>query len=93
MDRGAAGLALPVVVPVNQQYAILKAFAELKHTPGVPALDLPGLDLTAVARGYGCAAEVVASPDALGPALARALNADRPTVLPVPISTEVPRIL
>lgn len=91
----AARLRLPlaVVVPVNQQYAILKAFAELKHTPGVPALDLPGLDVTAVARGYGCAAEVVTSLDALGPALSAALAADRPTVLPVPISTEVPRIL
>ncbi|WFE33887.1 benzoylformate decarboxylase [Micromonospora sp. WMMD975] len=85
-------LPLPVVVPVNQQYAILKAFAELKHTPGVPALDLPGLDVTAVARGYGCAAEVV-SPDRLGTALADALAADRPTVLAAPISTEVPRIL
>ncbi|WP_262286548.1 benzoylformate decarboxylase [Micromonospora sp. MA102] len=87
------GLPLAVVVAVNRQYAILKAFAELKHTPGVPALDLPGLDVTAVARGYGCAAEVVESLDGLGPALAAALAADRPTVLPVPISTDVPRIL
>ncbi|MFG3302148.1 benzoylformate decarboxylase [Micromonospora chersina] len=87
------GLPLPVVVPVNRQYAILKAFADLKHTPGVPALDLPGLDVMAVARGYGCAAEVVESPDRLGTALAAALAADRPTVLPVPISTDVPRIL
>jgi benzoylformate decarboxylase len=91
----AAQLRLPlvVVVPVNHQYAILKAFAELKHTPGVPALDLPGLDVTAVARGYGCLATVVESLDALGPALDAALAADRPTVLPVPINTDVPQIL
>ncbi|WP_446218523.1 benzoylformate decarboxylase [Micromonospora sp. IBHARD004] len=86
-------LPLPVVVPVNHQYAILKAFAELKHTPGVPALDLPGLDVAAVARGYGCAAEVVDRLDQLGDALGAALAADRPTVLPVPISLDVPRIL
>ncbi|KKK04494.1 benzoylformate decarboxylase [Micromonospora sp. HK10] len=86
-------LPLPVLVPVNQQYAILKAFAELKHAPGVPALDLPGLDVTAIARGYGCASRVVESPDALGPALRAALAADRPTVLPAPISTDVPRII
>ncbi|MGC1215735.1 MAG: benzoylformate decarboxylase [Micromonospora sp.] len=86
-------LPLPVVVPVNHQYAILKAFADLKHTPGVPALDLPGLDVTAVARGYGCASTVVDPLDRLGEALDAALAADRPTVLPVPISTEVPRIL
>ncbi|MFI7434789.1 benzoylformate decarboxylase [Micromonospora haikouensis] len=91
----AARLRLPlaVVVPVNQQYAILKAFAELKHTPGVPGLDLPGLDVVAVARGYGCAATVVEEPDGLGDALGAALAADRPTVLPVPISTEVPKLL
>ncbi|MFG1804290.1 benzoylformate decarboxylase [Micromonospora carbonacea] len=91
----AARLRLPlaVMVPVNQQYAILKAFAELKHTPGVPGLDLPGLDVVAVARGYGCAATVVAEPDGLGDALGAALAADRPTVLPAPISTEVPKLL
>lgn len=91
----AAQLRLPlaVLVPVNRQYAILKAFAELKHTSRVPALDLPGLDVAAVARGYGCAATVVESLDGLGPALDAALAADRPTVLPVPISTDVPRIL
>ncbi|MEV0157024.1 benzoylformate decarboxylase [Micromonospora sp. NPDC050686] len=87
------GLPLPVVVPVNQQYAILKAFADLKHTPGVPALDLPGLDVAAIARGYGCAATVIDHLDQLGEALDAALAADRPTVLPVPISTDVPRIL
>ncbi|MBY8872238.1 benzoylformate decarboxylase [Micromonospora sp. PLK6-60] len=87
------GLPLPVVVPVNQQYAILKAFADLKHTPGVPALDLPGLDVAAVARGYGCAATVVDDLDRLGEALDAALAADRPTVLPVPISTDVPQLL
>ncbi|MFC0099588.1 benzoylformate decarboxylase [Micromonospora marina] len=90
----AARLRLPlaVVVPVNQQYAILKAFAELKHTPGVPALDLPGLDVTAVAHGYGCAGAATTL-DGLASALTDALATDRPTVLPVPISTDVPRIL
>ncbi|WP_341719154.1 benzoylformate decarboxylase [Micromonospora sp. FIMYZ51] len=86
-------LPLPVVVPVNRQYAILKAFAELKQTPGVPGLDLPGLDITAIARGYGCAATVVDTPDQLGAALAAALHADRPTVLPVPIRPDIPPIL
>ncbi|MEV1111221.1 MULTISPECIES: benzoylformate decarboxylase [unclassified Micromonospora] len=91
----AARLSLPVVVvvPINQQYAILKAFAELKDTPGVPGLDLPGLDVTAIAAGYGCATEVVRTPDEFGAALAAGLRAGGPTVLPVPISTDVPTIL
>ncbi|WP_207915294.1 benzoylformate decarboxylase [Micromonospora sp. 15K316] len=91
----AARLRLPlvVVVPVNQQYAILKAFAELKETPGVPGLDLPGLDITAVAGGYGCATSVVETPEQLAEALAVALRHDGPTVLPVPITTDLPRII
>lgn len=91
----AAQLRLPlaVVVPANRQYTILKAFADLKSTPGVPGLELPGLDVTAIAHGYGCAARSVGSLDELPQALRRALRADRPTVLPVPISGEVPRIL
>ncbi|MEH0972167.1 benzoylformate decarboxylase [Micromonospora sp. CPCC 205546] len=91
----AARLRLPlvVVVPVNQQYAILKAFADFKDTPGVPGLDLPGLDIVAIARGYGCAATVARTPEQLGEALATALRADGPTVLPVPVSTEVPPLL
>ncbi|RIV34591.1 benzoylformate decarboxylase [Micromonospora radicis] len=91
----AAQLRLPlaVVVPVNQQYAILKAFAELKNTPGVPGLDLPGLDLTAIARGYGCATTVADTPEQFGEALGTALRAEGPTVLPVPIRTDIPPIL
>ncbi|MER7166156.1 benzoylformate decarboxylase [Micromonospora sp. NPDC000207] len=91
----AARLRLPliVVVPVNQQYAILKAFAALKDTSGVPGLDLPGVDLTALARGYGCAAVVADTPEAIGDTLATALLADRPTVIPVPIDPEIPTLL
>ena len=51
----AAQLALPIVfvVPRNGEYAILKSFAELEGTPGVPGLDLPGIDIAMIARGYG----------------------------------------
>lgn len=59
----------------------------------MPGLDLPGLDITAIARGYGCTATVVETPEQLGDALAAGLRADGPTVLPVPVSTEVPRLL
>jgi benzoylformate decarboxylase len=87
------GLPLVVLVPVNRQYAILKAFAEHKGTPGVPGLDLPGLDVTAIAGGYGCATTVAGTPDEIAAALAAGLRADRPTVVPVPVSTEVPALL
>ena len=91
----AAQHALPVVfvVPVNRQYAILKSFAGLKQTPGVPGLDLPGLDIPLIARGFGCAASTVETSDELAAAITAALGATGPTVLAVPISSEVPPLL
>ncbi|GII25983.1 benzoylformate decarboxylase [Planosporangium mesophilum] len=86
-------LPVVVVVPVNEEYAILKAYAEFEHTPDVPALDLPGLDLPAIARGYGCQAQRAESADALGGALGSALRAYAPTVLTVPITKKVPALI
>jgi benzoylformate decarboxylase len=37
----------------NHEYSILKSFAVLEERPGVPGLDLPGLDIASVARGFG----------------------------------------
>ena len=52
----AAQHRLPIVYVVmrNNEYSILKSFAELEETPGVPGLDLPGLDIASIARGFGC---------------------------------------
>lgn len=44
-------LKLIYIVPCNGDYAILKEFAVFENTPDVPALDLPGLDIVATARG------------------------------------------
>jgi benzoylformate decarboxylase len=80
-------------VPMNHQYAILKSFAQLEDTPGVPGLDLPGLDIAAIARGFGCTAIPAESPDQVAEALHAGLGAARPTVVTVPISTGVPAML
>jgi benzoylformate decarboxylase len=91
----AAQHRLPVVyvVPVNRQYAILKAFADHEEAPDVPGLDLPGLDIPTIATGFGCAARWVQTPDDLVDAIKTGLAADRPTVLAVPITDHVPPIL
>ena len=54
----AAQHKLPIVYVVmrNNEYSILKSFAVLEETPGVPGLDLPGLGIAALARGWGCRA-------------------------------------
>jgi benzoylformate decarboxylase len=91
----AAQQGAPVVFVIlhNGQYAILKSFGAFAGAGAVPGLDLPGLDLVSIAQGFGCAAEQVEQPEALAPALDRALAAGRPVVLDVVVDPNVPRLL
>lgn len=88
----AAQHKLPVVYVVlrNGEYAILKSFALLEKTPGVPGLELPGLDIESLARGFGCRTVTVGSTDALAAEFTAALGADGPTVIVVPTQPELP---
>jgi benzoylformate decarboxylase len=82
----AAQHRLPVVFVVmrNGEYSILKSFAVLEKTPGVPGLDLPGLDIASIAAGFGCRAVNVDSTEKLAEEFRTALGADGPTVIVVP---------
>ena len=82
----AAQHRLPVVFVVmrNGEYSILKSFAVLEKTPGVPGLDLPGLDIASIAAGFGCRAINVDSTEKLAEEFNSALGADGPTVIVVP---------
>lgn len=88
----AARHRLPIVYVVlrNGEYAILKSFAQLENTPGVPGLDLPGLDIALLARGFGCHAVEVGDTTALAGAFRDALDADGPTVIVVPTRPQLP---
>ena len=90
----AAQHKLPIVFVVlrNGEYAILKSFAELEETPNVPGLNLPGLDIASVARGFGCRAVDVDSTDMLAEQFKTSLDADGPTVLVVPTLPQLPRL-
>ncbi len=82
----AAQHKLPIVFVVmrNGEYSILKSFAVLEKTPGVPGLDLPGLDIASLAAGFGCRAVNVDSTEKLAHEFTTALGADGPTVIVVP---------
>jgi len=86
-------LPLLVVIPQNTEYAILKAFAEFEKTPGVPGLDLPGLDFVSLAQGFGCEAKRVENPQEVTSAAKDALASGKVTVLVVPTTSEVPPLL
>ncbi|MGW1076574.1 benzoylformate decarboxylase [Streptomyces sp. NPDC002537] len=81
------------VVLANQEYAILKWFGELEHTPGVPGLDLPGIDLCAIARGYGVTAHRATDAGHLAELLAAATAAqDGPVLIEVPVTAGPPTL-
>lgn len=81
----AARHDLPIVYVVmrNQEYSILKSFAVLEETPGVPGLDLPGLDIATVARGFGCRAVEAETTEDLEREFKAALTAGTTTVIVV----------
>jgi benzoylformate decarboxylase len=74
----AVAYQVPVTFLVlrNEEYMILKWFSEFERITGVPGLDLPGLDVAAVARGYGMPAREVTGRDELSEALREAIAAD-----------------
>lgn len=91
----AAQHQLPVlfIIPENRQYGILKSFAILEETPGVPGLDIPGLDIVALATGYGCTAVRAETEDEVTAACKAALEWKGPTVLVVPIQPSIPPLI
>lgn len=86
-------LPLVIVVPANGEYAILKAFAKFQENPGVPALDIPGLQPHLVAQGYGATGLVASTAAEVKSAIADALTRPGPTVIEVPIDPVVPPLV
>jgi benzoylformate decarboxylase len=72
----------------NDEYMILKWFAALEQVTGAPGLDLPGLDVAAVAGAYGISARSVSGREELTEALRDAIAADDgPRLIQVPVAT------
>ena len=67
----AAAYKVPVTFLVlqNDEYMILKWFAQMEQAVGAPGLDLPGLDVAAVARAYGVPSREVSGREELTEAL------------------------
>ena len=75
---------ITVVVASNAEYGVLKEFAVVENAPGVPGLDLPGIDIVTVAKGYGVDAKEATSTDELADMLkAGVADRDRPTLINV----------
>jgi benzoylformate decarboxylase len=72
----------------NEEYMILKWFSMLEQVTGAPGLDLPGLDVAAVARAYGMQASEVSGREELTEALREAIAVqDGPRLVQVPVAS------
>jgi benzoylformate decarboxylase len=69
----------------NSEYAILKWFAEVESVSGAPGLDLPELDVAAIAAGYGVESRKATERDEVRDALSRALSSSKPELVEVPV--------
>ena len=70
----------------NEEYGILKWFAEAEQVTGAPGLDLPKLDVASVAEGYGVKAHRAGDRDEVSDALAGALASSKPELVEVPVA-------
>jgi benzoylformate decarboxylase len=79
----AAAYDVPVTFLVlrNEEYAILKWFAELESVAGAPGLDLPKLDCASLAAGYGVESRRTDDPEELRVALREAIESGAPRLV------------
>jgi benzoylformate decarboxylase len=84
----AVAYSVPVTFLVlrNEEYAILKWFADAEEVTGAPGLDLPALDTAAIASGYGVKSRRVTGLDELRSELAAAIPSGEPELIEVGVA-------
>jgi benzoylformate decarboxylase len=84
----AAAYDVPVTFLVlrNQEYSILKWFADIEEVQGAPGLDLPALDVAGVAQAYGVSSKRVSGREELQEALKAAIGSSKPELIEVPVA-------
>ena len=70
----------------NSEYAILKWFSLAEGVNGAPGLDLPALDVAAVAEGYGVPSKRAEGAEELEAALGEAIGSGGPSLVEVGIA-------
>jgi benzoylformate decarboxylase len=70
----------------NEEYAILKWFAEIEGVQGAPGLDLPLLEVARIATGYGVGSRRLEGVDELREVLPETLAASSPRLLEIAVA-------
>jgi benzoylformate decarboxylase len=84
----AVAYSVPVTFLVlrNEEYSILKWFADVEQVEEAPGLDLPALDTSEIASGYGMKASRVGGLDELGSKLATAIPSTEPELIEIGVA-------
>jgi benzoylformate decarboxylase len=84
----AAAYRVPVTFMIvrNDEYAILKWFAELESVTGAPGLDLPALDCVALAESYGVRARRAGGAEELRELLREGFASDRAELVEITVA-------
>src|SRR5256885_278773 len=84
----AAAYDVPVTFLVlrNDEYSILKWFADIEEVKGAPGLDLPALEVAKVAEAYGVASKGVSGREELHEAMKTAIASGKPELVEVPVT-------
>ena len=84
----AAAYRVPVTFLVlrNEEYSILKWFGMLENVTGAPGLDLPALDVAAVAQSYGVPSRRVSGREELTEALRTSIGSGGPELVEVQVA-------
>ncbi|MSO40399.1 MAG: benzoylformate decarboxylase [Solirubrobacterales bacterium] len=82
----AYNVGVTFLVLRNEEYAILKWFADVEEVKGAPGLDLPALDTAGIAQGYGVASQRVGEREELAEALRQGIAADGPSLVEIPVT-------
>jgi benzoylformate decarboxylase len=85
-SAAAYEVPLTVLVVRNDEYSILKWFSMVEEVAGAPGLDLPALDVPAVAEGYGVRSRRVEGIGELRSALSDAIASPKPEVVEVRVA-------
>jgi len=83
----AATYKVPVTFLVmrNEEYAILKWFADIEQVGGLVGMDLPALESAKIASGYGVESTMVKTADEVQAAIKEALADPKPRLVEVPV--------
>jgi benzoylformate decarboxylase len=90
----AAQHRLPIsfLVVDNSGYGAMKQFVALQGLRGTPSFDIDGIDIEALARGFGCRSMRAERRAELRPILETSFNIDGPTVVDVVVERALPKL-